>query len=205
MFGIHDFKLFVFTVLVVNITPGSSVVFVITKSLSQGIKPAILGAVGLGCGILVYAIFTAFGLSAIIASIPWLFNAIKIAGAVYLIFLGLKSLLTKTVDLKNDMVLHSDFFASWKQGAIINLLNPLIILFFLSVLPQYIKTDNPDYRSQLLLLGIWVACSATLVNSCYAILFGTFRNYLMRFSDALLYIQRGAGILLIILGIINLY
>src|SRR5687768_1221116 len=140
MFGIHDFKLFVFTVLVVNITPGSSVVFVITKSLSAGIKPAILGAIGLGCGILVYATLTAFGLSAIIASNPYLFNTIKIAGAVYLIFLGLKSLFVKTIELKKTSGNSRHLFTSWKQGVIINLLNPMIILFFLSILPHYVNT-----------------------------------------------------------------
>ena len=205
MFGIYDFKLFVFTVLVVNITPGSSVVFVITKSLSNGIKPAILGALGLGCGILVYAIFTAFGLSAIIAANPYLFGTIKIAGALYLVFLGLKSLLTKAIDLKKTSDLKGDLFASWKQGAIINLLNPLIILFFLSVLPHYVNENAPNARSQLLFLGIWVAFSAILVNTCYAILFGSFGTYLMRFPKALLYIQKGAGVLLIVLGVINLF
>ena len=204
MFGIHDFKLFVFTVLVVNITPGSSVVFVITKSLSKGIRPAVAGAIGLGCGILVYAVLTAFGLSAIIASNPYLFGTIKIAGALYLIFLGLKSILANATTLKKIPDLQGDLFTCWKQGAIINLLNPLIILFFLSVLPHYVSTDDPNSRTQLLFLGSWVAFSASIVNSCYAVLFGTFGNYLMKFPNALLYIQKATGLLLIVLGIINL-
>ena len=106
--------------------------------------------------------------------------------------------------LKKIPDLQGDLFTCWKQGAIINLLNPLIILFFLSVLPHYVSTDDPNSRTQLLFLGSWVAFSASIVNSCYAVLFGTFGNYLMKFPNALLYIQKATGLLLIVLGIINL-
>jgi threonine/homoserine/homoserine lactone efflux protein len=204
MFGIENFKLFVFTVLVVNLTPGASVVFVISKSLSRGIKPAIFGALGLGSGILVYAMLTAFGLSALIASNAPLFHTIKIAGALYLIFLGIRSLLNKPVAIGSASSSRG-YFASWKEGTLINILNPLIILFFLSVLPQFVNSDNNNAISQLLFLGIWMALSAIFVNSSYAIVFGFFGKYLVKFPQALTYIQRGAGILLIAIGIVHLF
>src|SRR5688572_5733136 len=139
MFNIENFYLFLTVSLLVNISPGPDMLYTAARSLSQGTRAGIFSALGIFTGCLFHITAAVFGLSAIIAASVLLFSIIKYAGAAYLVWLGIRSLVKKTKPI--DMI---DTIASqpnkkiFLQGMLTNVLNPKVAVFFLSFLPQFI-------------------------------------------------------------------
>jgi threonine/homoserine/homoserine lactone efflux protein len=197
-----DFLLFALASLILNLTPGADMLYVATRSTSQGIKAGIVSALGIMCGCLVHLLAAVFGLSAIIAHSALAFSIIKYIGACYLIYLGIRSFL-KTEDSfepANKKVPES-FKKIFYQGALTNALNPKVALFFLAFLPQFIQPGSMAVQWQILLLGSWFNISGTIVNIIVAILFGKMGSWLVKrkwFSRGQ---QKLTGLLLCGLGI----
>ena len=198
----NDFLLFAFASLILNITPGSDMLYVATRSTSQGSKAGILSALGITAGCVVHVAAAVIGLSAIIASSATAFTIIKYAGAVYLIYLGTRSLLNKknsfAIDKNAAEMAHPKIF--W-QGVLTNVLNPKVALFFLAFLPQFVSPQNISPQSEILLLGLWFTISGTVVNVLVAILFGKMGNWLARKQWFLQWQNKITGLLLIMLGL----
>ncbi len=105
MFGIINFEAFLLAGIILNLTPGSDTMYILGRSISQGKKAGILSALGIATGALVHCLFAALGLSIILAKSALAFEIVKYVGAGYLIFLGLKMLISKSdgnFDLIND-------------------------------------------------------------------------------------------------------
>jgi threonine/homoserine/homoserine lactone efflux protein len=169
---LQQFFVFALASLMLNITPGVDMLYIATRSTSQGIKAGILSALGIALGCLVHIVAAVIGLSAIIANSATAFTIIKYAGAGYLIWLGIKSIISKnnsfTVATESAHIsLRKLFF----QGAVTNILNPKVALFFLAFLPQFIDNTHP-VAPQILFLGTWFNVSGTLVNIGVAFIFG---------------------------------
>jgi threonine/homoserine/homoserine lactone efflux protein len=142
------------------------------------------------------------GLSALIAQSALAFNIIKYAGAAYLIYLGLRSLLKKNkVFVAPGKVQSLPYKRIFWQGVLTNVLNPKVALFFLAFLPQFIDLHRGNTGLQILFLGTWFDVVGTIVNILVALLFGRLSGWLSRSSKFVQWQERITGMILIGIGI----
>ena len=177
-------------------------IYVASRSISQGMKAGIISAIGVFIGCFVHITAAVFGLSIIIMKSAFLFELIKFIGAGYLIYLGIKALTTKSNFNKNIITLPP--INKWKllkQGIITNALNPKVALFFLSFLPQFIQVSSPLYKVQLFTLGLWFDLQGTLVLIIVAWLIGKAGNFIKNNQKFWNIQEKITGIILIGLGI----
>jgi len=200
--GTANFLLFAFASLMLNITPGADMLYVATRSTSQGVKAGIVSSLGIAAGCMVHLLAAVIGLSAIIAGSAIAFSVIKLAGAIYLFYLGYKSFFSKKnlFEIKKDNSTATLTQIFW-QGALTNVLNPKVALFFLAFLPQFIHPEQGHTAQQIILLGVWFDFSGTVVNILVAWLFGTMGNWLAKKGWFIKWQNKVTGIILIALGI----
>lgn len=202
MFHIQNLYLFFIASLLLNLTPGNDMIYVASRSISQGIKAGIISAVGVFLGCFVHITAAVFGLSIIIMKSAFLFELIKYVGAAYLIYLGIKAFTTKSNFNKELTTLPKvDKWKLLKQGIITNSLNPKVALFFLSFLPQFIRIDSSLYKVQLFSLGLWFAVQGTLVLIIVAYLLGKTGNFIKNNQRFWRVQEKVTGLILIGLGI----
>ena len=202
MFHIQNLYLFFIASLLLNLTPGNDMIYVASRSISQGIKAGIISAVGVFLGCFVHITAAVFGLSIIIMKSAFLFELIKYVGAAYLIYLGIKAFTTKSNFNKELNTLPKvDKWKLLKQGIITNALNPKVALFFLSFLPQFIRIDSSLYKVQLFSLGLWFAVQGTLVLIIVAYLLGKTGNFIKNNQRFWRVQEKVTGLILIGLGI----
>jgi threonine/homoserine/homoserine lactone efflux protein len=202
MIETNDFLIFAFASLMLNITPGNDMLYVATRSTSQGVKAGIVSALGIAGGCIVHLLAAVIGLSAVITNSAIAFDIIKYAGAAYLIYLGLKSFFGKQnkFNIRNTLENRSLSALFW-QGVFTNVLNPKVALFFLAFLPQFIHPEKGNTGMQILSLGLWFNFSGTIVNIIVAMLFGRLGNWLSDKQGFIKWQNKIAGVLLVGLGI----
>ena len=199
---IDNFWVFALAALLLNLTPGNDMLYVAARSASQGVKAGIVSALGIMVGCMVHIVAAVIGLSAIIAQSAIAFNIIKYLGAAYLVYLGLRSVLSKKKSLEiKKQVKQLSFKKLFWQGVITNILNPKVALFFLAFLPQFININTNNTHWQILFLGIWFDVGGTLVNIVVAILFGRIGQWLSQSPRFVQWQERITGAMLIGLGI----
>ena len=202
MISLDDILLFAFASLVLNITPGNDMLYVATRSASQGVKAGIVSSLGIAGGCVVHLFAAVIGLSAIIANSAVAFNIIKYLGAAYLVYLGIKSFLSKQNKFNlNDKIEKKPLSKLFWQGVFTNVLNPKVALFFLAFLPQFIHPEKGNAALQILFLGLWFNFSGTIVNIIVAMLFGKLGNWLADKQTFIKWQNKITGLLLIGLGI----
>ncbi|MET0517574.1 MAG: LysE family translocator [Burkholderiaceae bacterium] len=158
MLGIHDLPLFVLSGLLLNLAPGPDSILIMARSASQGWRAGSAAALGIGAGTCVHVLAAALGLSALLAASSWAFSVVKIAGAAYLVFIGLTMLLNRA--RKNGgaaIATAAPPALPWRrifaQGFLTNVLNPKVALFFLAFVPQFIAPDAPHKALAFIVLG----------------------------------------------------
>jgi len=155
MFGIHNFGLFLAAGILLNLTPGPDTAYILGRSIAQGRAAGIASAFGITTGTIFHTCAAALGLSAILATSAFAFNAIKLGGGAYLIFLGIKMLLERQQKLNLPAGFRSSTpSAAFRQGVLTNVLNPKVALFFLAFLPQFIDPGSSTKVSAFLTLGL---------------------------------------------------
>jgi threonine/homoserine/homoserine lactone efflux protein len=154
MLGTHHLALFVMSGLLLNITPGQDTLFIVSRSLSHGRRAGLLSVAGISTGLLVHTILVALGWSALLTAAPRAFVLLKLAGAAYLIYLG--------VGMWADRATQTDpaptpgtgaGVAIYRAGLLTNLLNPKVVLFFLAFLPQFVAPSTGSHALSILFLG----------------------------------------------------
>lgn len=200
---LQHFLLFALAALMLNITPGNDMLFVITRSLSYGTKAGIFAALGIGVGCFVHIFASVVGLSLIIRQSEFLFNLIRYAGAAYLIYIGVKSFLEKpsTMLVNQTQVNKDSSLKTLRQGAITNVLNPKVSLFFLAFLPQFVDNQAENASTQILFLGLWFNVSGTVVNVLIALLFSKIVARLNKFQQFWKWQNKISGAVLVGLGL----
>jgi threonine/homoserine/homoserine lactone efflux protein len=197
---IQDFWVFALTGLLLNLTPGNDMLFVIARSSSGGTRSGVISALGIGAGCLVHIFAAMLGLSALIAQSALAFTVIKYLGAAYLVYLGLSALVKRKNQMEIKNVPRTNQNVFW-QGVFTNVLNPKVAFFFLAFLPQFISVGSTNTSLQILFLGVWFDVVGTVVNILVAILFGSIGGWLSRSTQFVQWQQRVTGIILIGLGI----
>lgn len=194
--------LFFLASLLLNLTPGNDMLYVASRSISQGIKGGIVSALGVFAGCFVHISAAVLGLSIIIAKSAYLFELIKFAGAGYLIYLGIRALISKPgANQMNEKLVKTNYWKLFKQGVMTNALNPKVAIFFLSFLPQFIDAASPYFKFQLAALGIWFAIQGTLVLIIVACIFGKTKDFFKRNPKVWRVQEKITGLVLIGLGI----
>lgn len=163
MFGIHDFTLFLSTGILLNLAPGPDTVYILGRSIAHGRRAGVASALGISVGSIFHTCAAALGLSAFLATSAWAFTSVKLAGALYLIFLGVRALLERNHDLSvpSHFKQHGAA-AAFRQGILTNILNPKVALFFLAFLPQFIDSATPSKTAAFLLLGLTFVTTGTI-------------------------------------------
>lgn len=162
MFGTHNLSAFLLSSFFLWITPGTDTMYILARSISQGRQAGLISVLGISSGILVHTTFAAFGLSAILATSAWAFTTIKIAGAVYLIYLGLQAWLKKSQPLSTPEINSMTSWQIYRQGVITNVLNPKVAIFFLAFLPQFVEPTAGFGALPFLWLGILFVTGGTV-------------------------------------------
>lgn len=162
----------------ITIAPGPDNIFVLTQGISRGRKPAIVTALGMCSGISIHTTAAAFGISALFYSSVIAFNAVKYAGAAYLLYLAYKTLKERSlIMLSNpDERSNSELF---KQGFIMNVLNPKVAMFFLAFLPQFVSSSARYFPLQMLLLGLIFMVQAVILFCLIGYFSGSIGNLIL--------------------------
>jgi threonine/homoserine/homoserine lactone efflux protein len=180
--------------------PGPSNLYVLTRGLQSGSRAAIAGAAGCATGAYIYVAATAVGLSALLASSQVVFAAIHYAGAAYLCWLGISTLRSRAPELPRGVAGPRSVWRSWRQGALVELGNPKVALFFLALFPQFIQDDAGPAASQVLVLGTIFVSLGFASDSLYALGSGRLRALLTRRPRLRRRQHRATGLLYLGLG-----
>ena len=172
--------LFVVAALALLLVPGPAVLYVVARSIHEGRRAGLASVVGIHVGTLVHIAAATLGLSALIASSAAAFTAVKIAGAVYLVGLGLWTLLSRRAE--PDVALGGEWNLrrAFAQGIVVNVLNPKTALFFLAFLPQFVDPNAPHPALQIAFLGFLFALLGLATDSVWALAAGTAGGVLRR-------------------------
>ncbi len=155
MIPVTDLLVFALAAFAMVITPGPNMIYLISRSITQGKKAGVISLAGVVCGFLFHIIMVAFGLTAVLFAVPFTFTALKISGAVYLLYLaynaikpGSKNIFETKKDLKEDKPARL-----FMMGFLTNVLNPKMAVFYLSLFPQFIKPEAGSVTFQCFQLG----------------------------------------------------
>jgi len=173
MIDLPTLGIFLAATLALNITPGPDMLYVIARGVGQGRAAGIVSALGIGGGTFVHTFVVALGLSTLLASVPIVFDLVRYAGAAYLLYLGLRSLLVKGESNADKQVPHESLWRIFRQGVITNVLNPKVALFFLAFLPQFVDPARGAVGWQMAFLGVLFNVSGTTVNALVGLLSGS--------------------------------
>ena len=208
MLGITGFTFFVIAVFLLNVTPGPDTAYIVGRSVAQGRGAGIVSALGISAGCIVHTLACAFGLTAILAASATAFTVIKIAGAIYLIYLGVRLILARHDDATAARQAHASEKATPKsllqlfaQGFVTNVLNPKVVLFFVSFFPQFVAAESQHKTLAFLALGIVFIAMSTVWNSFVAWIAGSVTERFAGKSGVKKWLDRGVGSAFVGLGI----
>lgn len=176
---VTTFGLFLITALVVAITPGPGIFYVLTRSIKGGRGEGVASAFGNGVGGLVHVLAATLGLSAILMTSATAFTVVKLVGAAYLVYLGIRTLLKRDGlhDTPGANAGPSKNSEAFRQGIVAETLNPKAALFFLAFLPQFANPQGP-FALQILLLGCIGVCIITVTDLVVAGFAGSLGEWL---------------------------
>ncbi|MBW4047822.1 MAG: LysE family translocator [Proteobacteria bacterium] len=209
MLGIHDFAWFLLAGLLLNITPGADMLFILTRTTARGARAGAVAALGVGAGCLVHVTAAAAGLSALVAASHTAFAVVKWMGAAYLVWLGLtlvrRGLVRRAAPDQgvglDDSAGAPVLSAVMLQGMLTNLLNPKIILFFLAFLPQFVRPATGSQGWAFLLLGVVFTLNSTLFNLLVAVLAARAHARLGRVAAMGRWVRGATGLVFVGLGL----
>jgi len=202
MLGIHHYWLFIATALVLILTPGQDTFFILGRSIASGRPAGIAAALGVSAGTVVHTCAAALGLSALLATSPYAFMAVKFAGAAYLLYIGARALLTRSNGLPGAQASGgSGRWPAFRQGIVTNLLNPKVGLFFLALMPQFISAGSVNKVSAFLVLGLSFVALGLLWCTTLAVGAAHLRRALLQRPSLASWMNRIAGTVFIALGL----
>lgn len=152
--------------------PGPNLLYIGARSMSEGRRAGLVSVLGVETGTLLHVAAAAVGLSALVASSAVAFAFVKYAGAAYLVFLGVRALLADDPPADAGPAPAVSLARAYRQGVLVQLLNPKVALFFLAFLPQFADPDRGSVATQILVLGSVVAILGVTISSLYAVAAG---------------------------------
>ncbi len=164
--------------LILAITPGPAMLYVISTSVGFSQKAGIISSLGAATGMFSHILALAFGLSALLLAVPFVFDIIKIAGALYLIYLGIKTITSKGSLTEAGGSREKGLLKVFYQGMLTGVINPKLALFLLAFLPQFVDPSRGSVTWQLLILGVVLNAVTLVVNVLIAVMSSLTRDLL---------------------------
>lgn len=208
MTGIDHLPLFIAAGILLNLTPGPDVLYIVTHALRQGARAGMVAALGITAGCFVHIAAAALGVSALMAASSTAFTVLKWAGAAYLVYVGIRLLISRASSfaINSGAVgarpikaggLKSIFF----QGFWTNVLNPKVALFFLAFVPQFIAPGVENKAMVFLLLGLLFNLNGLWVNIGWALAAAWLARRVQAVQRGMVWLDRAAGVLFIGFGV----
>ncbi len=210
MFGIENYLGFVLAAILLNLTPGTDSMYIITRSISQGQSAGLYSVLGITTGSLIHTLLASLGLSVLLASSPTAFMLVKYLGAGYLCYLGFKMLTNKESSLiasslpKDKDMIGQNKVNGWQiyqQGVLTNVFNPKVALFFIAFFPQFIDANYAYSMLSFFILGLTFATTGFIWCSCLALLAARFSTRLRENPSIEAVLNKISGVVFIGLGI----
>ena len=200
--GAANVGLFVGAALVLLLIPGPAVLYIVGRSVEHGRRAGLVSIGGIHAATLVHVAAAALGLSAVLASSALAFGVVKYAGAAYLIWLGLRKIFGRSEAAEVAAASRErDHARLFRDGFVVNLLNPKTAIFFLAFLPQFVEPGRGHVAMQVAVLGLLFTALGFVTDSCYALAAGTAGNWLKRSRGYLTVERYVSGVLFIGLGL----
>ena len=189
--------------LALNLTPGPDLMYVLSRTIAQGRRVGLASAAGLSTGALVHVTAAAFGLSAILATSAFAFAMVKYAGACYLLYLGIQALRSggSRFDRHPREAKTIRPWQAYRQGILVDVLNPKVAIFFMAFLPQFVRPGHGAVSLQLLLLGLLVIAVAIIVDASFVLAAARTTRYFRSHPQASLWLDRLLGSVFVGLGL----
>lgn len=192
---------FIITSLVIILLPGIGVTYTISTGITKGRKESIIAALGCTAGIIPHLIVS-IGLSSLLIKINEnAFNLVKVVGALYLLYLGIEMILSKSKLDFNNKIMENRTRTILCRGIMINLLNPKLTLFFFAFLPQYISSNCKSYIVESAMLGIAFMLITFLVFAGYGMLASLIKTLITKSPQRLQHMQQLFGIIFVAFAI----
>ena len=203
--GIHELWLFILSGLLLNVTPGPDTAYIIGRSIQLGWRGGAAAAIGICCGCLVHVFGATIGLSALLMASSTAFTVLKWAGAAYLLFTGVQMLLSTfhapLVEAGRGQGNETSLSRVFWQGALTNVLNPKVALFFLAFLPQFVAAESAHKTLAFLALGLIFIVNGTLWCLGIAAFAARAASRIRQSANVMAWINRALGGLFAYLGI----
>lgn len=193
--------LFTVASLVLIVTPGQDMILVMSRSIAQGAAAGVATAAGVSVGLVGHTLLATLGLGAILRTSEWLFLALKLAGAAYLIYLGLQLLRTRSHELAMATGAQRSLRRLFFDGALSNVSNPKIAVFYFAFLPQFVLPGAAHPTLSVFVLGLLFAALTFLVKGPVGLAAGGLSGWLRARPRALTWLYRSSGAVLVGLGL----
>lgn len=202
MFGTQNISAFLLAAISLNLLPGADTLYIIARSIAQGRKAGIVSVLGISTGSLLHTIAATFGLSAILATSTIAFTIVKLIGAMYLVYLGVKMFINDSSPENIDLAAENkNLWIIYRQGILTNILNPKVALFFLALLPQFVVPTTSYQMFSFLFLGGLFVTTGTLWCLLVALLSAKASSILRSKNSLINIANKVTGVIFISLGI----
>ncbi|HZZ09304.1 MAG TPA: LysE family translocator [Paraburkholderia sp.] len=206
MFGITHFGFFVVAVFLLNVTPGPDTAYIVGRSVAQGRGAGLMSALGISAGCCVHSLACAFGLTALLAASAAAFTVIKFVGAMYLMYLGVRLIFAKpaadqTAGEARGAGAPKSLRQLFLQGFWTNVLNPKVVLFFVSFFPQFVTAGSERKALAFLTLGAVFVLMSMIWNSFVAWIAGSVSRRFSGKPSVKKWLDRGVGGAFVGLGV----
>lgn len=182
-------------------TPGQDMLLVMSRSLSHGTRAGVVTAAGVSIGLVGHTLLAALGLGAVLRASDWLFDALKFAGAAYLVYIGVQLLRTPAQALQAQASLPQSTQRLFITGALSNISNPKIAVFFFAFLPQFVAPDARHPTLTVLALGLVFAALTFVIKGPVAVFSGRLSAWFQARPRALQNLYRFSGLVMLALAL----
>ena len=203
----HYWLVFFTTAVALNLSPGPDLVYILSRTIAQGRRVGLASTAGVCSGAVVHVMAAACGLSAILAASASAFAAVKYVGAAYLVYLGVQALRSPgaTLDFatagETAVVAAVTPWQAYRQGVLVDVLNPKAAIFFMAFLPQFVRPEHGASSLQLVVLGLLVILVAIVVESLFVLAAARSTDYFRRNRHASAWLDRALGTIFVGLGV----
>jgi threonine/homoserine/homoserine lactone efflux protein len=199
----ENLLLFSGAAMVLLLIPGPAVLYIVARSVAQGRTAGLVSVLGIHAATFIHVLAAALGLSVLLLSSALAFNIVKYAGAAYLVYLGLRKIFgpAEAAGANGELKQYSHA-KLFRDGFVVNLLNPKTALFFFAFLPQFVDVSRGHVPMQITLLGLVFVVLGFFTDSAWALLAGTAGGWLKRSRGYVRFERYGSGLLFIGLGVV---
>ncbi|QPO11997.1 LysE family translocator [Thalassospira sp. A40-3] len=161
---LETLAIFIPTALALNMTPGNDMLFCLGQGIKSGPMAGNAASFGIATGALIHTMLAGLGLAALVAAHPVALDVLRWAGIAYLVWLAIGAFRSTDQHLKPAQTKRSSAFTAWRDGIVVNLLNPKIIVFVLAFIPQFVDASRGSVLVQFLIFGLILNIGGTIIN-----------------------------------------